>query len=243
MKKILILQMRPEHEAADSEFEAILRLGGLNHDEVHRVRLDQGIPDIDINDYAAIIAGGSPFDITTDPDKKSQVQINIEAFYDTLFDRVVPEDIPFLGACSGNGLLGQYCGSTISRTYSEPIGTAMITITDAGANDPLLQGLPSPFMALAGHKESCDKVPPGAVLLATSEACPVQMFRIKKNIYATQFHPDADAGEFVLRIHTYKNYGYFHPSEAETLIEEVKDIEVPHSHEILKRFIRRYKSD
>lgn len=240
MKKFLILQMRPEHEAADSEFETILRIGGLRHEEVRRVRLDQGIPEININDYAAIIAGGSPFDISMDEDKKSQVQKDIEAFYVTLFDRVIPQDIPFLGACSGNGLLGHYCGSPISGTYSEPIGTVMIRITDDGASDPLLKGLPSPFMALAGHKESCDVVPPNAVLLATSESCPVQMFRIKKNVYATQFHPDSDADEFILRIHTYKNYGYFHPSEADALIEQIKDIEVPHSHEIIKRFVARY---
>ena len=35
-------------------------------------------------------------------------------------------------------------------------------------------------------------LPPTAVLLATSPRCPVQMFRVKQNLYATQFHPELD---------------------------------------------------
>ena len=54
--------MRPETIAADSEYEAILRVGGLSHEEVHRVRVEQGnIQDINIYNYSAIIAGGSQF--------------------------------------------------------------------------------------------------------------------------------------------------------------------------------------
>lgn len=241
MRKMLILQMRPEDETADSEFEAILRIGGLNQDEVHRVRLEQGIPTFDINDYSAIIAGGSPFDVSTAQKNKSQTQKDIEAFYDQLFDCVVPADFPFLGACSGNGLLGKYCGGPISKKYPEPIGSVEIVVTEEGANDPLLKGLPRTFSALVGHKEACDEVPPGAVLLGSSQPCPVQMFRIKKNIYATQFHPEADANEFILRIKTYKNHGYFAPEEADGLIAAVRQTNTPIPKEILKRFVQHYK--
>ncbi len=240
MKKMLILQMRPEDETADSEFEAILRVGGLSNDEVHRIRLERGIPTIDIKDYSAIIAGGSPFDVSAKEDHKSPIQKKIERFYKQLFDEVVPIDFPFLGACSGNGLLGSYCGATISSTYSEPIGSIMVSVTDKGAKDPLLLGLPKSFLALVGHKEACDHVPIGAVLLASSESCPVQMFRVKKNIYATQFHPEADAHEFELRIRTYRNHGYFPPEEADDLISAIQKVDTPVPKEILKRFVRLY---
>ena len=57
MKKFLILQLRPENEASDSEFEAILRFGGLSYEEVHRIRVEQGnVEDINLDNYAAIIA-------------------------------------------------------------------------------------------------------------------------------------------------------------------------------------------
>ncbi|WP_425235662.1 glutamine amidotransferase [Ulvibacterium sp.] len=241
MKKLLILQMRPEDEAADSEFRAILRVGELGPDEVHRVRLEQGIPEIEMDKYYAIIAGGSPYDVSMDQKEKSQVQKEIEIFYDKLFDRVVPADVPFFGACSGNGLLGKYCGARISKKYSEPIGSIDVSLTEEGAKDPLLKGLARTFSALVGHKEACDDIPPGAVLLGTSEPCPVQMFRVKKNIYATQFHPEADANEFVLRIRTYKDHGYFAPEEANGLITSIRKTNTPIAMEILRRFVERYR--
>ena len=148
MKKLLVLQMRPEDEPTKSEFETILRLGEIDREFVHQIRVEQGKePDVDLDNYFAIIAGGSPFDISTPAEAKSAVQQRVESFFERLFDQVVARDFPFLGACSGNGLLGNYCGVPISGTYAEPIGTVMIHITEAGEKDDLLVGLPSPFRA------------------------------------------------------------------------------------------------
>jgi GMP synthase (glutamine-hydrolysing) len=66
------------------------------------------------------------------------------------------------------------------------------------------------------------------------------MFRIKKNIYATQFHPEADVKEFVLRIKTYANFGYFDPKKAEELISSLQGTETPFAQKILRRFVKRY---
>jgi len=235
--------MRPETEACDSELEAILRYGGLSREEVHRIRVEQeNTKDIDINNYSAIIAGGSPFDISIPEAKKSNTQKRVEVFFNSLFDNLIPADFPFLGACSGNGLLGRYCGASISDKYSETLRSVEVWVTDEGVKDPLLKGLPRKFSALVGHKEACDTVPPGAVLLVSSDPCPVQMFRIKKNIYATQFHPEADADEFILRIKIYKYAGYFRPEEAEELSTAIRESSTPVPKEILRRFIERYRS-
>ncbi len=243
MKKFLILQLRPETEASDSEFEAILRVGGLSHEEVDRVRVEQGnIQDINIDNYSAIIAGGSPFDVSIPEEKKSIVQKSVEEFFNTLFDKVIPQDFPFLGACSGNGLLGRYCGATISNNYAETLGSVDVWVTDEGGKDPLLKGLPKKFSAMVGHKEACDTVPPGSVLLVSSDQCPVQMFRVKKNIYATQFHPEADADEFILRVRVYKYAGYFRPEEAENLIKAIRKSNTPIPKIILSRFVDIYRS-
>ena len=235
--------MRPEDETTKSEFEAFLRFGELVPHEVHRIRLEkEPIPEIDIHDYSAIIAGGSPFDVSIPEEKKNPVQKRIERFFIGLFDQVVPVDFPFLGACSGNGHLGKYCGATISNKYAEALGLIEVTKTDAGMKDPLLKDLPRTFSAFVGHKEACNQTPPQAVLLLTSKSCPVQMFRIKKNIYATQFHPEADANEFILRIKVYKHFGYFPPGQAGELINGIRDSEAPVANEILRRFVKRYKS-
>ena len=242
MKKLLILQMRPEDETADSEFESILRVAKIDRKRVHRLRVERIEKfDLDLKNYCAIIAGGSPFDVSCPDKKKSDVQRQIESFFTDLFDQVVDNDFPFLGACSGNGLLGKYCGTGISGKYSEPVGSVTVTVTKEGEKDALLAGLPKQFRAFVGHKEACDSVPQQAVLLLTSKPCPVQMFRIKNNIYATQFHPEADTEEFILRINTYKNHGYFPPEKAGDLISAVKNIEAPVAKEILRRFAARYE--
>ena len=99
-------------------------------------------------------------------------------------------------------------------------------MTEAGCADPLLAGLPRTFSAFVGHKEALRALPLGAVLLAGSPACPVQMFRIGQHQYATQFHPELDVPGIVLRIHAYRHAGYFHPDEMDHLIEIVSAAEV-----------------
>jgi GMP synthase (glutamine-hydrolysing) len=77
--------------------------------------------------------------------------------------------------------------------------------------------------------------------LASSEACPVQMFRVKSNIYATQFHPEADASGFAVRINIYRNHGYFPPESADQIISAVAKEKLPEAQAILKRFVDRYR--
>jgi GMP synthase (glutamine-hydrolysing) len=233
--------MRPENETCESEFQAILNAGEIKREQVDRIRVERLENfDVDLNAYSAVIAGGSPFDVSLPEAQKSIVQKNVEAFFTQLFDQIIDGDFPFLGICSGNGLLGNYYGTTISGRYAERIGRVTISLTEEGEKDVLLEGLPNQFLALAGHKEACDRVPPNAQLLASSVSCPVQMFRVKNNIYAVQFHPEADGDEFILRIKIYKNHGYFPPEQADELIAKVKDVETPVAREILRRFVFRY---
>ncbi|MCB9983758.1 MAG: glutamine amidotransferase [Rhodospirillales bacterium] len=244
-RPVLILQLRPEDATADSEYACILRYGDLTTDDTHRLRIEKsGIPEgLNPDDYAAIIVGGSPFDISTPQDDKSAVQKKIEDDFNRLLDQVVPYDIPFLGACSGNGLLGNYLGGTISRKYGESVCLASLEITDEGKQDKLLRGFPDRIDALLGHKEAVEDTPEGATLLVRGQACPVQMFRVGENVYATQFHPEGDAEEFRLRIEIYKNHGYFQPHEADALKEDVSQRPTPHAQEILRRFVEYYYRD
>ena len=241
-KPFLVLQLRPEDDTSDNEFSAILKYGGLDIKEVHRLRIEcSGIPDnLSLNDYCGVIVGGSPFDISTPQQDKTAIQIKIEQDFNRLFDDIVTNDFPFFGACSGNGLLGAYLGTTISTKYGEAVGCVSLSITDEGKKDALLFGFPENITVLLGHKEACDATPKGATLLMTGADCPVQMFRIGENVYATQFHPEGDSEGFILRIHTYKHHGYFQPDEAERLIEAVSQEDTPYARKILKRFVQRY---
>ncbi len=241
-KPFLILQLRPEDITSDNEFESILKYGELALHEVQRIRIEKtGIPDILLNDYSAIIVGGSPFDISTASHDKSAIQKKIEADFNELFNEIMDIDFPFLGACSGNGLLGSYLGATISTKYPEAVGCTTLELTSDGKNDPLLSGFPDKIPVLLGHKEACETVPQGATLLMKGDACMVQMFRVKRNIYATQFHPEGDIAGFTLRIKTYKHHGYFNPNEADNMITALGNRETVYSQKILQRFVNRYK--
>ena len=240
-RPFLILQLRPEDDTSDNEFDAILKYGGLGRNDTKRIRIEQsGIPDLYLDDYSAIIVGGSPFDISTQQDQKSAIQVKIEDDFNHLLSEVVKRDFPFLGACSGNGLLGAYLKTSISGRYAEAVGCTRISLTEEGKKDLLLAGFPDQIAVLLGHKEACDCTPQGATLLMTGEKCPVQMFRVGRHVYATQFHPEGDAEGFSIRINTYKHHGYFPPEEAQSLIDAVSVEETPYAQELLRRFVQRY---
>ena len=69
MKPFLILQARPETEAANDEFAAILDKGGLSASDALRVRLDCEIlpNDVNLQDYAGVIVGGGPGCVSDPP--------------------------------------------------------------------------------------------------------------------------------------------------------------------------------
>lgn len=242
-RPFLVLQIRPENDAADNEFQAILKYGGLEPEEVERVRLIvDPFPKIDLDRYAGIIVGGSPYEVSTPEQEKREDQRAMERGFHELLARVVERDFPFLGCCSGCGLLGSYTGAPVTRRYPEPVGGATIRITDEGKRDPLLEGFPDEIRVLLGHKESCEDAPPGAVLLAESDKCPVQMFRVGEHVYATQFHPEGDPQGFSLRIRIYQHHGYFPPERADALLEAVGQEDTPYAQEVLARFVRRYRA-
>lgn len=240
MKPFLILQLRPEQEAADNEFEAILDKGGLDRDEVVRIRLDQqSLPDdLRLSDYAGIIVGGGPGCVSDPVGTKDPIEKRIEDEILGLMPEVCERDFPFLGCCYGMGILGHHLspGFVSKEQFGEPAGGVDCVLTDAGKSDPLLRGVPDGFRALVGHKEAVQALPNGAVHLVKSEPAPFQMLRFGQNVYATQFHPEADAHGFEVRINIYKHKGYFPPETANDLIEEIRREDVRFPEVILRNF-------
>jgi len=92
-----------------------------------------------------------------------------------------------------------------------------------------------------GHKEAVQTLPSGCVHLVASPPCPYQMIRYGQNVYATQFHPEADAAGFALRIRVYRNEGYFRPEEAERLIDMCHAANVHVPEWLLRNFVNRYR--
>ena len=243
MKPFLILQLRPESkEAADGEFNAFLRFGGLKEEDV--VRMDMTKSDlgaINLDDYSGVIVGGGASCIISK--EKSDGQRQMEKELPKLLDKVIAADFPYIGACYGHCFIAQYAGGTIrkDRSIAEDAGAIEVTVNEAGQVDDLIKELPTTFTAFTAHKEGIDQLPPESVILAGNEQCPVQIIRVKNNIYGTQFHPELDAQGLIDRMSVYRHAGYFPPEDFDKIEAENKDIKVSAPMEILRRFVEKYK--
>jgi len=241
VKPFVLLATRAEDTPADEEYALFLRYTGLSERDLVRVRLEAGpMPALDLDELSGIFVGGGPFNASDPLEKKSAVQRRVEAEFETLLTEVVARDFPFLGACYGVGTVGAFLGATIDRTYTEPISVVPVTLTEAGATDALLAGVPATFGAFVGHKEAISVLPASAELLASSPDCPVQMFRVGANVYATQFHPELDVDGISTRIHAYADHGYFAAHELELTLAAVRRAPVSHPSRILRTFVELY---
>ena len=241
MRPFLFLAVRPEDGPADDEYAAMLRCTGLDEAGLQRVRLEaRPLGDVDLDAWSGIVLGGGPFCVSDPPAAKSPVQRRVEADLARLLDEVVARDHPFLGACYGIGTLGRHQGGVVDRTYPEPVGAVTVTLTDAGRADPVTGVAPDTFEAFVGHKESLSALPRGAVLLATSATAPVQAFRVGRNVYATQFHPELDADGLATRVEAYRYDGYFDPAEAADVVAAARASGVRAVPPQLRAFVRRH---
>jgi len=238
VKPFLLLATREDDEAADNEFEAFRTFTGLDDGCLHRLRLERdALPDVDLDDWSGVLLGGSPFNSSDAYEAKSAVQRRIEVDLHRLLDVVVTRDFPFLGACYGIGTLGTHQGAVVDQTHGEPVSSVRVELTTAGAEDPVFGVLPPSFSAFVGHKEAVRDLPAHAVRLAGSSTCPVQAFRIGRNVYATQFHPELDAEGLSLRIEVYRFVGYFAPEQADSLKQMARSSAVHHPPALLRRFV------
>ena len=241
MKPFLFLGTRAEDAAADSEYAAVLDYSGLAESELHRRRLEaEPLGEVRFEDWSAIILGGGPFNVSDPDDAKSSVQQRVEAELGELAARVVAADFPFLGACYGIGTLGCLSGGEVDRSYGEPVGCVRVELSPAGEDDPLFGVLPSAFDAFLGHKEAVSRLPAGAVLLASSAACPVQAFRLGRHVYATQFHPELDSDGLATRVEVYRDFGYFRDDEIASILHIAETSVVTEPERLLARFVELF---
>ncbi|MDQ7991778.1 MAG: glutamine amidotransferase [Propionicimonas sp.] len=240
MKPFLLLATRDHDAAAAAEYRSVLRHTGLAADQLHHRRVESApLGPVVLDDYSGIILGGSSFNISDS--QKTTNQQRVEAELAAVVDRVVDLDFPFLGMCYGVGTVTTHLGGRVDRTYAEAVGAVPVTLTPAGVDDPLLAGMGPVFHAFVGHKEACNGTPPGAELLATGVDCPVQMYRVGRNVYVTQFHPELDADDLAARMRIYQHAGYFDPAELDDLIRMAYDSPVNgEQHLVLAAFVREY---
>ncbi len=158
------------------------------------VRVYEGEAIPDLMGYDALILSGG-----------EQSPEEFEApFFQEERDRVllaIEEGVPIFGVCLGHQLLAHWLGGKVERGPWE-VGWYELTLTPAGLNDPLLEDIDPQFYAFLWHRDQITQLPAGALNLASSDLCAVQVFRYGDlPVWGVQFNPQFDPAmaEGVLR--------------------------------------------
>lgn len=109
-----------------------------------------------------------------------------------LIETALDSGIPILGICLGAQLIAKALGARVGRNKQDEIGWFPVYWKEAARTDALFGGLSNPVMTFHWHSETFD-LPAGAVWLASSEACSYQAYRVRRNVYGMQFHPEVGA--------------------------------------------------
>jgi GMP synthase-like glutamine amidotransferase len=101
---------------------------------------------------------------------------------------------PLLAICLGAELLAHVAGGRVGPIPAGPeIGLTPIRLLPAAATDPMLAGVPLLATAVQWHSLETQALPPEAVVLAESDRCRTQAFRLGDAAWGVQFHPEVRA--------------------------------------------------
>lgn len=114
---------------------------------------------------------------------------------------------PVLGVCLGAQLLARAFGGAIRLGGAPEFGFVPLHALPAAGRDPLLAGLPFPTAIMQWHDDTFD-LPPGAVHLLRSAACPNQAFRIGASVYGLQCHFEVTAAILEQWLDLYERLGH-----------------------------------
>ena len=137
------------------------------------------VAEVSLADAAGVIFMGGPMSVN-DGDAWLHRELQFAA-------QAIADRKPTLGICLGAQLIAKALGARVYSNATKEIGWFPLQFTPACAADPLFTGIGPRETLFQWHGETFD-LPPGAELLASTEACRNQAFRVRDHVYALQFH-------------------------------------------------------
>ena len=234
MKKLryLLLQIRtPQDSMRQQEVVCFARAIDCNPSAIATFDLLTGAPnDRQLNLVDALLIGGSG-DYSA-ADDNPWLERTLEGLR-----RIIELGKPTFASCWGFQAFAHAAGG---RCIYDPahaeLGTIELRLTADGRSDPLFGELPTPFHAQAGHEDHVVELPPGALLLASSNMVANQAFKFADvPIYCTQFHPELDRKALLERVAAYPQYVQrIAGTTIDQFAEQCRD--TPETQRLLKKF-------
>ncbi len=147
---------------------------------------------------------------------------------------------PTFASCWGFQAMAKALGGEVVTDSSRAeLGTHDIRLTAAGRSDAVFGPLGSTFRAQMGHHDIVVRLPDDAVLLASTQQVENQAFTFPdKPIYCTQFHPELNRADLLMRVKAYPQYVEKHAHmTVEQFIASCED--TPETEALLTRFVRQ----
>ncbi len=105
--------------------------------------------------------------------------------------------LPIWGSCNGMQLAALVLGGAVGPSPNGiEIGvTRGMKITEAGQTHPLMAGRSDGYAVACMHRDEVQRLPEGAILIASNAHCPIQAFVYEKDgvdFWGAQYHPELE---------------------------------------------------
>jgi GMP synthase-like glutamine amidotransferase len=146
------------------------------------IRTTDTLPDT-TDGFAGLVCLGGPMGATDDLDHPWLADVR------RLLAEATTKRLPTLAICLGAQLLAVATGGRVVKGPDGPeVGPLLVAKRDLGWQDPLFTDMPFMPDVMQFHADVIDRLPSGAVLLASSTLYPNQAFRVGRCAYGLQFH-------------------------------------------------------
>ncbi len=140
-----------------------------------------------------------------------------------MLQEVCERGVPAWASCFGFQGLAHVLGGEVIRDDSRmERGSTLLSLTEAGAKDPLVGALPPVFWVQQGHHDVVTRLPDSVELLITGDRVKAQAFRVKgAPFWASQFHPELTRAQTLERFTFYKDHYFSGPGDFEAVLSDL----------------------
>lgn len=208
----------------------VLREQGVGLDVVHAWK-GEPVPTVP-NGWSGIVLGGggmSAYEADKYPFLESEIR---------LIHAAQEKGTPVLGICLGAQLMAAALGGRVFPNSKKEVGFYDVRFTPEATNDRLWSGDTATFQPVHWHGDAFS-LPPGAVLLGSSELTPHQIFRVEENLYGIQFHLEIDEPVLTEMIETDSDWLRQHGIDPDQFLQEGR-VALPKVEPIGRRVFTRW---